>query len=157
MNRWRSIAGLTLVPAFILLAGCSTSPDLVGPQSTLDSTPPMTPDGLVQLPAATGLDTLKWNPSASSDVASYEVYQYAPNPASTISYVKLAATPVSQAWFAMPESLGGTSQSFRVRALDANGNPSALSNNLTMMLPGAGTLGGIVMAPGSKAPAQRKR
>jgi hypothetical protein len=157
MNRWCSIVGLTLAPALILLAGCSTSPDLVGPQSTLDSTPPMTPDGLLDVSAASGLDTLKWNPSASSDVASYEVYQYAPNPASTISYVKLATTPVGHAWFAMPDSLAGTSQSFRVRAVDASGNPSALSNDLTMMLPGAGTLGGILMAPGSKAPAQRKR
>jgi hypothetical protein len=157
MKGWRSIAGLSLVPALIVLAGCSTSPDLVGPLSTLDTTPPMTPDGLVDVSAATGLDTLKWNPSPSSDVASYEVYQYAPDPASTISYVKLATTPAKQAWFAMPETFAGTSQSFRVRAVDATGNPSALSSDITMLLPGQGTLGGIVMGPGSKMPAQRKR
>ena len=133
-----TLAALALL-ACVGLYGCGNSSDVTNAAGSLDSTPPPAPEG-VSLNTVPEFNELTWAPSAAADVASYQVYQYQPDPSRDNAYVMVGQTTTPSL------NLGRTSEAtdtyYRVRAVDVAGNRSAFSDEANIHLPALGTGGG---------------
>lgn len=124
----------------LILAGCSTGLDPVAPRSTLDSSPPQAPLGLTTATNSAGNRILSWTPNSESDLGSYQIYQYSPDPSRDNAYVLAATVGSSAAEWNLPGATEPEVTWLRVRAVDRSGNRSAESAPLqvTLLPPGAG-------------------
>jgi hypothetical protein len=130
------------VLAALLLAGCGSDGGPTAVTTSLDSTPPQAPTGLVQTTGSGGSPVLRWTPNAEADLDGYEVYKYSPAPDRDNAYVMVGSVDGTPEY---PLTGIGTSW-YRVRALDRSGNRSAASSALTVSLQGGGS------APSPSAP-----
>jgi hypothetical protein len=128
---------LATIACVALLVGCgSDSPTNVVPQ--LDSTAPPAPEGL-SLTYTPEFYRLDWALSAAPDVASYQVYEYAPDPTRENSYVLLGEVSATASSYNLPPVGEDKDTFFKVRAADQAGNRSAYSNPLGAHLVGMGS------------------
>ena len=122
------LVSLVALAAAVGLSGCGDSARPTSAVPVLDSTPPDTPTGLGVVPDGnSGRDGFGWSASAASDVASYEVYVYSPDPSRDNSYALAGTVPASQTSMMGPTVNTDTSVWFRVRAVDSSGNRSGFS------------------------------
>ncbi len=140
MKQLRSMAVVGMALVGMTLAGCGSDSNPAAPSIALDTTPPPAPTALeLTLDGTTGTYLLKWAPSAAPDVATYQVYQYAPDPSRDNAYILLGEATASDFLIDLPQD--ATVSVFRVQAVDASGNHSAFSPAFTAPLMAANPLG----------------
>jgi hypothetical protein len=110
------------------LAGCGK--DATSPTSPMDMSPPAAPGNLqASTDPATGSDWLDWDPSASVNVAHYEVYvSDSPGGAETL----VAAVNASASDYLLPPTTETVTEYYRVRAVGTNDVPSAFSSTVSV-------------------------
>jgi hypothetical protein len=118
-----SLLSLAALTCIVMLVGCGNSSDLTNSGPTNDGTPPPAPEGLARADVAE-YNEIVWAPSAASDVTGYQVYEYQPDPSREHSYVLVGE--VTEPSYRLPRNLDIDGY-YRVRAVDASGNTSALS------------------------------
>ena len=129
MNPRRQLLSALFLGAMTLsLAGCnSDSSSITAP---VDLSPPQSPSNVhSRFDVPTQRDWLVWDPSASVNVASYEVH-YSTSP-SGIDHV-LGTVPASNSEIALPPATQGSVEYYRLRAIGANGVPSAYTSPTTV-------------------------
>ncbi|MGH7730625.1 MAG: hypothetical protein ACRENJ_05165 [Candidatus Eiseniibacteriota bacterium] len=131
-----STAGLA---AIAVLSGCGDSGNLVAP-SQLDTTPPPAPQNLTVSDNASGYPVLNWTDSPATDLASYQVYVYAPVAGGGNDFV--AAGSVVDNSFLLPIVSTTVQASYRVRAVDTSGNGSAFSATASILISPSSAPGG---------------
>jgi hypothetical protein len=126
---------LSAVSAFSLVAitGCATD-NPVSSVGGIDATAPGAPTSLAAEQRGSNL-VLSWDASVDPDVAGYDVYRFAPDPARENSYVKVNSALVTDTEYTVPEAPSSTSW-YRVKAVDASANASAASGALAAAAPG---------------------
>jgi hypothetical protein len=107
----------------ISLVGCSSESSSI--TSPVDTSPPQSPGNVhYRFDEPTHRDWLVWNPSASANVASYEVhYSNSPSGMGTV----LGNVPTSNSAIALPLAPAGTVEYYRLRAIGTNGVASAFT------------------------------
>ena len=124
MSRTRSsFLSLAALACIAMLVGCGNSSDLTNSGPTNDGTPPPAPEGLARADVS-DRNEIVWAPSAASDVTGYQVYEYQPDPSREHAYMLVGE--VSEPSYRLPRNLEVDGY-YRVRAVDASGNTSALS------------------------------
>jgi len=106
-----------------MLAGCGNSSDLTNSTASLDGTPPPAPEGLAAADVS-DRNELVWSPSSAADVVGYQVFEYQPSPERESAYVMVGES--STASYRLPRNIDVDGY-YRVRAVDASGNTSAMS------------------------------
>ena len=95
-----------------------------------DTFPPATPTGLASVPSASNgkaaID-LSWEPATDTDLAGYNVYRRT----GSGSFEKLTATPLPGPAFSDSTVTPGSSYTYRVTSVDATGNESPHSAEVT--------------------------
>ena len=145
----RNMLAAVAVVATVGLFGCGKSTDPTSVSPSLDSTPPSAPEGL-SLTSTSEYNTLSWTASSATDLVSYQVYQYQPDPSCNNSYVMIGETTSTS--YQISATKADTQTYFRVRAMDTAGNLSAMSTELDAHLPAAPMGGG---GPGTSDPQHR--
>jgi len=114
-----------------VLAGCGKSSDVTAPAGqTLDTTPPAAPTNVAgSYDAGAQRDYIHWTGSTSSDVVTYEVWQYDSDPAAGATGVMIGTTDAGTDVLALPITTDARPAWFRVRAMDDAGNLSAYSSS----------------------------
>ncbi len=158
MKHPRIPAVITSLALMALLAGCGDSSSPTQPNMSFDTTPPPAPTALTMtLDGPTGTYQLNWDASAAPDVATYQVYQYSPDPSRESAYVLLGEATAAEFHPATPDK--PTTCVFRVQAVDASGNHSAFSAALTVPMMSVRPLGyggGGGASPGADKDYKRK-
>jgi hypothetical protein len=110
------------------VTGCGSDP--TSPTSPIDMSPPAAPGNLqATTDAATGSEWLDWDPSASVNVARYEVYRSdTPGGAATL----VATVDGSDSDFLLPATVETVTEYYRVRAVGTNDVPSAFSSTVSV-------------------------
>lgn len=111
----------------VTLGGCGTASNPVAPSSVLDSSPPQAPVGMTQAVNASNVRILTWNQNSESDLGSYQIYQYSPDPTRENAYVLVATLNAASNEWPLPTNMGVVITWVRLRALDQSGNRSAES------------------------------
>ena len=128
---------LVVLTLAAMLSGCSknTTPTGLAP---LDQTPPAAPS---QIAAVTGVSTtsaeIQWTPSSSANAASYQVYQYSPDPERESAYVLVGETVAATTHYDLPWTPQTTAY-YRLRTTSATGVMSEWSSTVKISLAGSG-------------------
>ena len=133
MNRFRP--AVSLVAALVLsgvVSGCGSDTAPTAATPTFDSAPPAAPAELSSS-YQDGVTTLSWEPSAAAEVASYQVYLFAPSPERESAWIQLAEVPSTVTDYVLSPVSGHAVQYYRVRAVNAGGNRGALSNRIEIV------------------------
>ena len=122
-----------------MLGGCSKNTTPTGLDPALDQAPPAIPAQIVaELDASTGTGALDWTPSSSANAASYQIYQYAPNPNRESAYVLVGETEAATTYYTLPPTSLGTFY-YRLRTTSTTGVQSAWSATVQVTVaPGGG-------------------
>jgi fibronectin type 3 domain-containing protein len=111
----------------LLAAGCTSDDNPLAPTASEDTTPPSIP---VNVEVSGGAHRLIWDSNAEADLAGYNVYRFDPDPSRENSYVKMNGSLVTaNAWLAPIDT---HTWIYRVGAVDASGNESAKSGQVTV-------------------------
>jgi hypothetical protein len=122
---------LVMLSLAALLSGCGQNSTVTGP-NVLDEAPPAPPTQIgTALNESGSALNLVWTASTSANVATYEVYQYAPDPSRENAYVLIGATDAAttQIRLAVTESERVT---YRLRSVSALGTRSEWSTAATL-------------------------
>lgn len=121
------------VLAVLLVAfavGCSdgTNNAVNRPNDTTDTQPPLSPaiDGWTAKDG--GPVRLTWTANGEADFAGYNLYRYAPHPDRLQSYSRINPGLITTNSFVVTDAQPGVYEYYRVSAVDADGNESALSS-----------------------------
>lgn len=109
----------------LLAAGCTSSDNPLAPTASEDTTPPSSPQNVVQVDDNFGY-RLTWAPNAEADLAGYYVLRYSPDPSRENSYVVMNSQILTTNSYMLP--IEPQTWNYRVRAVDKAGNESALSD-----------------------------
>jgi hypothetical protein len=119
-----TLAALSLAA---LLSGCGQNSTPTG-VTALDETAPAAPSQLLkESDPANPNGLLAWEPSTSANVAGYEVYQYAPDPAREDAYVLVGQTDGTITEYALPFSYQSQTVYYRLKAVSTAGIKSSWS------------------------------
>ena len=162
----RQMMRLSLLPLAMILAiylgGCgSDGPTHPIDPGTTDQAPPVPPDGARIDWQMHGKFALAWDRNTEPDLAGYRVYLYAPDPVRGNSYTLISGDRLLTKNTLTVSATDGTSYIFRVTAVDASNNESAmggpLSYSYSASVGGAATegLGGLDSTPGSSGSGSR--
>jgi hypothetical protein len=125
-------ACMLMFVVFVFAGGCSNdsgkSPLDPG---TNDQAPPLTPTGIGLASQSASKFMLSWVPNVDPDLAGYRVYLYEPSPTRSSAYRCVTGTPLWRTTSFTYSGTDGTTYIFRVTAVDASGNESAMSDPLT--------------------------
>jgi len=108
------------------ITGCGS--DSTSPTSPMDMSPPAAPGNLqASSDPATGSEWLDWEPSASVNVARYEVYvSDTPGGSETLA----AVVDGSASDYLLPATVETVTEYYRVRAVGTNDVPSAFTSTV---------------------------
>jgi hypothetical protein len=122
------LATLLIGAIAVSVTGCSKDP--TSPLDNIDLSPPAAPGNLeATSDPATGREWLDWDPSASLNVASYEVYvSDTPGGSGTI----VATVDGASSDFLLPGTIETVTEYYRVRAIGTNAVPSAFSSTVSV-------------------------
>jgi hypothetical protein len=110
-----------------MLGGCSKNAIPTGVDPALDMAPPAIPAQITaEIEASTGSVALGWTASSSANAASYEIYQYSPNPKSTNAYVLVGQTDAATTTCSL-SSAPQRIRYYRLRTVSSTGVKSELS------------------------------
>ena len=118
-----------IVVLALFLAGCGsdkTHPPIVQPDPP-DGAAPLAPIGLGVTSQTDTKFELTWTASTEPDLAGYHLYLYDPSPERENSYVSMTGTNLIQTPQMTIAGRDSFTYYFRVSALDASGNESAMS------------------------------
>ena len=122
------LVALLLSGATLTMTGCGSS-KVTSTNNPVESAPPAAPTAVsMTTEDATSRDYLNWNPSASSDVVSYEVFRFA-DASSTTGGVLVGTVSSDQNYLLLPLVGEGVTEYYRVRAMNSNDVPSSYSTN----------------------------
>jgi hypothetical protein len=130
-----SLLTLAMILA-VTLCGCgSDSSNSPFNPNTTDQAPPLPPGGARIDWQMQGKFALAWNRNTEPDLAGYRVYLYSPDPERSNAYTCMSgAALLTKSTFTIAWT-GQTSYIFRVTAVDASGNESPMSEQLTYQYP----------------------
>jgi hypothetical protein len=138
-----------------LLSGCGQNSTPTG-VTTLDETAPAAPSALTKVnDAATPSGWLAWEPSVTATVASYEVYQYSPDPSREDAYLLVGQTDASTTRYALPASAEPLTVYYRVKAVSTAGIRSPWSTTADITVYSSNGAGGP--EPGVESPLPMRR
>jgi hypothetical protein len=153
MSLRRVLFAAVLAVSVVAVSGCATD-NPVSSLSGLDATAPGAPT-MLKAEDHDGSLVLSWSASADADVAGYNVYRYAPDPARENSYVKINGALVTGTRFAVTDA-GSDPSWYRIKAVDTSANASAASAAIEGYTLGAmGTNDPQPREPGIQTPAHR--
>jgi hypothetical protein len=109
--------------------GCGAAHNPAAPSTSLDSAPPQAPVGLAQTQS-----TVEWSANSESDLGSYQVYLYSPDPTRDNAYVLAATLPAGETSWTLPPADETTTSWVKLCAIDRTGNRSAESSALQVTL-----------------------
>jgi hypothetical protein len=113
-----TLVALTLAA---LLSGCGQNSTPTG-VTPLDETAPAAPSQIVKVDdSATPSGWLSWEPSVSANVATYEVYQYSPDPSREEAYVLVGQTDAAVTRYELPVTAQVQTVYYRLRAVSTAG------------------------------------
>lgn len=141
---------LSVVAAAALLAGCGKTTTPTSTSSSFDNATPTPPSQVVaSLDPTAGYQVLSWQPSPDADVATYDIFQYAPDPSQDMAYVPVASVPASVLSWRLPPVNNTQTRWYRVRSTNNGGQHSALTSPtaITLFPPSQGTGGGGTSGP----------
>ena len=122
------MVALFLSATTLTMTGCGSS-KVTSTNNPVESAPPAAPTAVsMTTEDATSRDYLNWNPSASSDVVSYEVFRFA-DASSTTGGVLVGTVSSDQDFILLPLVGEGVTEYYRVRAVNSNDVPSSYSTN----------------------------
>ena len=125
------LVALTLVA---MLSGCSKKSTPTG-LDALDQAPPAAPTQITaNWDDATATGALAWTPSASANVAGYQIYQYSPRPDRESAFVLVGETDAATTSYALPTSNVTTTVYYRICAVTSTGVKSAWSSLIPVTL-----------------------
>lgn len=126
-NRFILVA-LLLSASTLTMTGCFGTSKVAAPNNPVESAPPAAPASVSMVTEnATGRDYLDWTPSASSDVASYQVFRFADSGTSNGELVATVSSDVNN--MVLPLVGSSVTEYYRVRAVNSNDVASAYSPN----------------------------
>lgn len=124
--RRQILSALFLGAMTFSLVGCNSDSSSV--TSPNDTAPPQAPANLhARFDVPTKRDWLGWTPSSSANVTTYEV-RYSTSPSGN-DYL-LTTVDAATSELALPLVSGPTTEYYRVRAINASGNPSGFTQKL---------------------------
>jgi hypothetical protein len=110
-----------------MLSGCGKKSTPTGLDS-LDQAPPAAPTQITaQLDGSTDNGVIEWTPSASANVAGYQVYQYSPSPNRESAYVLAGETDAGTTHFSIPPAAEATTLYYHLCAISSTGVKSQWS------------------------------
>ena len=124
-----SLMALVLSASLFSLTGCFGAKSATAPiDNGIDTSAPQPPSNVrMQTDAGAQRDFLLWDLSASSNVASYEVYRYDADPSTGATGTLVATMGSTEYNWAMPVVSAEVTEFYRVRALNGSDVPSAYS------------------------------
>jgi len=129
MLRRLLFAALFLGAIAVPLVSCNSG-DTSLATSPIDMSPPQAPSNLhADNESATNRDRLEWDPSASVNVASYEVYT-GPSAGSLSTLVEIVDASTTS--YLLPIVGANTTEFYSVRAVGTNSVPSTFTSPLTV-------------------------
>ena len=148
-----TLSALVLGAALLAISGCGSSSSVTSPANPINNAPPAAPSNVHgTFDATTGVNYINWDPSSSASVQSYEVWQYAADPATGASGVVVGTAGAAASSYAVGQVTQNSNMYFRVRALDSAGNPSAFSASAPFTLQAVVSSQGGSGGGGSKLP-----
>jgi hypothetical protein len=139
-----------------LLSGCGQTSTPTG-VTALDETAPAAPSQLAkQDDTATPSGWLTWEPSTSANVASYEIYQYSPDPSREDAYLLVGQTDAATTRYALPVTSTPLTVYYRLRAVSTAGirSPSSATGGIVVYTYSYGGEDGVD-EPGADLPLRR--
>ena len=115
------ISTLVALALAAMLSGCgkNATPTGVNP---IDEAPPAAPSQITSdMDPVTTLGRLEWTPSASANVASYQIYQYSPSPTRESAYVLVGETNSATTHYDLAWSYTPATLHYRLRAVSGTG------------------------------------
>lgn len=110
-----------------MLSGCGQKSTPTGLDS-LDQAPPAGPTQIsAELDGATANGVLSWTPSASANVAGYQIYQYSPSPDRESAYVLAGETDATTTHYSIPSTIAATTLYYHLCAVSSTGVKSQWS------------------------------
>lgn len=134
MKKFSFVYWLAAGALLFALAGCGSTTSPVSPSNSLDSAPPAAPSGLAVALDTNGARALSWAPNGEPDLGSYQVYQYSPSPTRDNAYVLVGTVGSATCTWTLPTVGADTPTYFKLSAVDQNGNRSAQSAPLAVLL-----------------------
>jgi hypothetical protein len=130
--RFPAFLCMLMFVVFTFVGGCS-SDDNTSPldPGTNDQAPPMTPMGVGLAGQAVSKFFLTWAPNVDPDLAGYRIYLYDPSPDRNNAFRCVTGANLWQSNSFTYAGSNGVSYTFRITAVDASGNESAMSDPLT--------------------------
>lgn len=128
MQARRTLSVATLSLSLAAFSGCATDNPLSSLSGT-DAAAPGAPTSVIAHSRGNDL-VLSWDASVDADVAGYDVYLYAPDPARETSYIKVNSALITDTEYRMSDA-PTTSSWYRVKAVDNSANSSAASSPLS--------------------------
>jgi len=125
MSRRHTFVALLLGAMSISLVGCNSGG--TSTTSPIDLSPPQAPTNLhTSSDARINRDWLVWDPSASANVADYEIYSGPSNGVATL----VATVDASTSNYILPTVSQNSTEHYRIRAVGSNSVPSAFTANV---------------------------
>jgi hypothetical protein len=117
-----------------MLGGCSKNTTPTGIDQVLDQAPPAIPSQIVpEADATTGNPGIAWTASSSANAASYQIYQYSPDPNRESAYVLVGETDAATTNYTPALRTMGTSY-YRLRTTSTTGVQSDWSATIALSL-----------------------
>ena len=133
MSRRHLLAALLLGAMAIPMVSCNSGS--TSPTNPIDLSPPQAPTNLhATSDASINRDWLVWDPSASANVSSYEIYSSPPGGSSAL----VATVDASTSDYILPIVGQDGLEYYRVRAVGTNDVPSAFTSTVSVPRTGWG-------------------
>lgn len=128
------------------ICGCGAGSDPTAPAAVTDNAPPQAPTGLAPGLSDISTPVLEWSANSEPDLAGYQIYQYSPDPSRDNAYTLVGTVGSTVTEWQLPDVTETELAWFRLRAIDAAGNRSAVSTAAQVTL--------LAASSGSDAPGE---
>jgi fibronectin type 3 domain-containing protein len=125
------VSALLLAP--FLLTGCSSDKTSSPVINQEDTVPPMAPT-IWESTIDGAIVQLRWAANTETDLAGYNIYEYAPTPQNQNSYVVMNSQPVAATCYEVEGLALGITYYYKVTAVDVSGNESGCSQVIAVTI-----------------------